>query len=470
ATITITRPSTFPGGPGFRSAVKAKGDGLPFLISVPPVEAVGSTAATYTVTIVPDGRDEMASQTTPAQVLPPLRTQLTIEGNATGKVIELGGLGLPTISGVIKNDAGQPQQNYRVVAVGRWDTTSAPVEVSTVDFTGTDGYFQIQLSGGLTPAIELVGKPVVNTTRPTVRYTASIGQTGQQSLQLQWPDGIGTKRDLVVPVKAVENNGEIKPARGARVIVSARAPAMSGEATYLAEATTDDSGIARLSVLDGAAFQSSYRISVVPQAGSTAAMMYDQPFSIAGPLEKQLQTRIAIRGVVRVGGQDVKDMSITARPSLRFLWSVDPAAQAFLAAIPPSTSITPESGEFVLWVDPSLLGSTGFYDLTFEAAMGSHAPTLTIPAIQAPNDQGGSLYPGVYDLPFPAYVRSRIIDDKGEDIEGAELKLFKTEDFGALCGEALHPPANCRTVANTATLLGRGASDEQGEVRLTLPR
>nr|MBA3500240.1 hypothetical protein [Deltaproteobacteria bacterium] len=149
ATITITRPSTFPGGPGFRSIVKAKGDGMPFSISVPPVEVYGTAAANYTITIIPDGRDEMGSSVTPAQFLPPLRTQLTIEGNATGKVLELGGLGLPTISGVIKNDSGQPQSNYRVVAVGRWDPNQAPTEVSTVDFTGSDGTFQIQLSGGL---------------------------------------------------------------------------------------------------------------------------------------------------------------------------------------------------------------------------------------------------------------------------------------------------------------------------------
>jgi hypothetical protein len=107
--------------------------------------------------------------------------------------------------------------------------------------------------------------------------------------------------------------------------------------------------------------------------------------------------------------------------------------------------------------------------LTFEAASGSRAPSLTIPAIAVPADQP-TVQLGVYDLPYPAYVRSKIIDDKGNFVEGAELKLFKTEDFGSLCGEVAYPPANCRTVATTATLLGRGASDETGEVRLTLPR
>ena len=470
ATITVTRPSTFPGGPGFRSVVKTEA-GKPFQIAVPPGDDVDASATTYTVTIIPEGRDEMGSQATPAQVLPPLRTQLTIDGNAAGKVIELGGIGLPTISGVIKNDAGQPQSNYRVVALGKWEPSSAPTEVSTVDFTGTDGAFQIQLSGGLTSTVELVAKPVVTTARPTLRYAAEIGQTGQQNLQIWWPTGVGSPTMLSIPVKAVEGNGEVKPARGARVVVTAKAPTtgVAGTAVYVAEGTTDDAGFARVTVLDGAAFQNGYRISIIPPASSTAGVMYDQAFSIVQPIQdKQLKSRIAIRGVVRIDGESVKDMSVTARPSLKFLWSLDQTAQAFIAAIPPSTSLTPESGDFVLWVDPVVVSSLGFYDLTFEAAEGSDAPTFTIPNIEAP-ELGGD-YVGIYDLPHPAYVRSKIVDDKGNFVEGAELKLFKTEDFGSLCAQVPFPPSNCRTVATTATVLGRGASDEDGEVRLTLPR
>jgi hypothetical protein len=102
-------------------------------------------------------------------------------------------------------------------------------------------------------------------------------------------------------------------------------------------------------------------------------------------VDKQLKSRISIRGIVRIDGESVKDMSVTARPSLKFLWSLDPVAQAFLASIPPPTSLTPASGDFVLWVDPALLGTPGFYDLTFEAAEGSNAPTFTIPRDRDPS-------------------------------------------------------------------------------------
>ena len=474
ATITVTRPSTFPGGPGFRSVVKTT-NGEPFKIVVPPND--GYAATTYTVTIVPDGREEMGAGTTPAQFLPPLRTQLTIDANASGKVIELGGMGLPSISGTIRNDAGQPQANYRVVAIGRWDYASAPTEVSTVDFTGSDGTFNIQLSGGLTTRVELVARPVGTTggglVRPTLRYAADVAQTGMQNLTLQWPQGVGSKLDLEIPIKAVDSNGEVKPARGARVIVSSTAPIGNGKATYVAEGTTDLEGRARIPVLDGAAFATGYRISVVPQASSTGSVMFDEPFSIIGPIpHRVLKTRVPIRGFVQLNGEGVRDMAITARPALRFLWSLDADRQAFLAAIPPSTTTTPESGEFVVWVDPELARVPGYYDLVLEAGTDSRAPNVVIAAVRAPDvgTKEGDFATHIYDLPSPAYVRSKIVDDKGNALEGAELKLFKAEDFVSLCGEVAFPPMNCATAATLATLMGRGAADADGEVRLTLPR
>jgi hypothetical protein len=200
--------------------------------------------------------------------------------------------------------------------------------------------------------------------------------------------------------------------------------------------------------------------------------MFNQPFSILQPIPpQQLKTRVALKGHVTLAGKGIKDMSVTARPSLRFVWNVETADQAFLTSIPPSTAVTPESGEFVLWVDQPPGDLWGFYDLTFEAADGSNAPTVTIPAVGVPPVTAmGMVDLGVYDLPFPAYVRSSIYDDKANYVEGAELKIYRTEDFASLCSEALHPPANCTNLANAATLLGRGTSDENGEVRLTLPR
>lgn len=477
ATITVTRPSTFAGGPGFRQVVTAKnGD---FKIAVPPADDYATSATIYTVTVIPDGRDSIPSTPTPAQLLPPLRTQLTIDQSATGKTIELGGVGLPTISGVIKSDLGAPQDKYRVVALGRWDQTAAQTEVSTVDYTGSDGTFQIQLSGGLTSSVELVATPVITSPssppplRPTMRHVLPAGATGAQNVTLQWPAGVGGAAKIDIPVETVEGNGEIENARGARVIVSARVPGMYGDAVVNAEGTTDDDGRVKLDVLDGAAFRTAgYRISVIPQANATSRVMYEEPFSAVSPIQPlRLKTRVAIRGVVQVFGEPVKDMNVTARPALKFVWSIEPARQAFLSAIPPATAVTPASGEFIVWVDPLLADAWGYYDLALEAAEGSNAPNVTFTNIPIPAQANlASVQLDPYDLPAPAHVRSKVLDDKGEQVEGAELKLFRTEDFGGLCSEVPFPPANCRTAATTATLLGRGASDGDGEVRLTLPR
>ena len=466
ATITVTRASTFPGGPGFRAVVKTKNGEL-FKIAVPPPHDGPST---YQITIVPDGRDEMASQTTPAQVLPPLRTSLTIEGNASGKIIELGDYSY-TVAGTIKNSANIGEANYRVVAIGRWDAGQAPTEVSTVDFTGTDGTFQIMLSSNLQPDVEIVAIPLVNKARPTLRYTGAIGTTGAQNLSLAWPPAVGGPQLIEIPVRAVDGNGEVKPARGAKVIISAKTQGVNAEASYLVDATTDDNGNARLTVLDGTAFRAGYRISIVPSGTSTSGSIHNQPFAISPIAIQQLKTRIALKGFVALGGVGVKDMSVTARPSLKFVWNLDLADQAFVTALPPSTAVTPESGEFIIWVDQPPPEQWGYYDITFEPASGSNAPNVTYANVPvAPMAAPTTVPIGVYDLPYPAYVRSVVVDDKGDSVEGAELKLYKTEDFGTLCREVLHPPTNCTSIANTATLMGRGTSDKDGEVRLTLPR
>ncbi len=55
------------------------------------------------------------------------------------------------------------------------------------------------------------------------------------------------------------------------------------------------------------------------------------------------------------------------------------------------------------------------------------------------------------------------------DLAAAELKVFRLADDAliSLCTEVRNEPANCPI---PATLQGRGTSDEQGVVRLTLPR
>jgi len=356
ATITVTRPSTFPGGPGFKAVVTTDGAD-PFQLAVP------STPGEYTITVMPSGRDEPGGETTPAQLMPPLRTTLAISSNQSNQRLVVGRVGLPTVTGTITNDEGDPQSNYRVVALGRWDATSAPIEVSTVDYTGTDGQFSIQLSANLVGNVELVARPTVTMVRPTLYAGGISGATGTTAIPLVWPAEAGGGTTIEFDVKGVDGSGETIAVAGARVVVSAKIvttplglAASSLAASYSAEATTGEDGRVSLPVLDGAAFAASYRVSIVPPASSTMGALYDQPLSIVQPiLAKRLPTRLALRGVVQdVEGKPLGDVSVTARPSLRFVWSLDPDSQAFLTTIPPPTTTTPNTGEFLLWVDPNL--------------------------------------------------------------------------------------------------------------------
>ena len=62
----------------------------------------------------------------------------------------------------------------------------------------------------------------------------------------------------------------------------------------------------------------------------------------------------------------------------------------------------------------------------------------------------------------------RITTPGGAPVEGAELKLFRVTTNNELCTQVSNAPrGNCQI---PASLLGRGASDNEGTVRFTLPR
>jgi len=159
---------------------------------------------------------------------------------------------------------------------------------------------------------------------------------------------------------------------------------------------------------------------------------------------------------------------VTARPSLRFQWSLPEAQQAFLTAIPAATTVTPDTGEFVVFVDPLVAEIWGFYDVTFEPSSTSRSPTYVLSELEIPRDTTLKIIsmPDVY-VPDAAFVHGRITDPGGNTISGAELKLFRVETSADLCALVPHAPASCPI---PAALLGRGAADKDGVVELRLPR
>lgn len=466
ATIIVSRPAQIEGGPSFRSVVTVKPGETAFQLVVP---RTGETDRNYTVTVVPDGRDVDGSMPTTAQLLPPTRTEIGVSESTNGKIIELGGTGLASISGTLRTAIGAGLPNYRVVALGRWDLTSPVQEVSTVDYTSTDGKFMLVLSPRLVGTVDIVARPRTNDVGPTLQLGNVLATQSSANHVMSQPANLGALRDVVIPVTSIGGSGGAEPVRGARVMVTSSAPSSFTDptiTTFVAEATTDEDGHAKLKLYDGEAVASRYRISVAPPASAPAGAVFDEAYTIGDEL--RLPRRLAIRGVVTdVHGEPLKDVAVTARPSLRFSWSLPEAPQQFLSAIPAATTVTPETGEFVIFVDGAMAGTWGFYDLVYEPTAKSRAPGW-IESVEIPHDNAlDTLTLPSTALPDAAFVRGEIVDPHGEVVEGADVKLFRVETSTSLCTMVAHEPEGCPIPAR---IVGRGTSDDDGTVRLTLPR
>ena len=479
ASIEVTRPSTFPGGPGFRQVFSTDPRTGTFQLVLPPVHPGESD---YAITITPDNRTADPATGQMANLVPPLRTSLSLVANQSGKTYDLGGTTLPiTISGTIVDFQANPAADYRIVALGRWDSTSPLSEVSTVDFIRSTGgnAFTLRLSEGIQGDVEIVAQPFGSTPQPTLRLGKVDSTSVAENVQLVVPN-LRTAGSSTVPVAVtVEGSkpgGGLTGVVGAHVTVTGSVSSSDNTATVLAEGDTNMLGEVTF-MLPGGDFASTYKVSVVPLAGAAVGVVYDQPVEPGTPTKIKLPDRVAIAGIaVDIDGKPLEGVQVTAVPSLRFQWSLDGRSQKFITAIPSPTDVTLNTGEFVLHIDPSVLASDGgevygYYDLVFAPTEGSSAPTWTVFDVEVPRTS--MLSQVVLDpivLPDAAHIHGRIVDPFGDVIEAAELKLFRIQDPQAVsgaCTELPHAPSSCPI---PAYLMGRGVTDTDGIARLTLPR
>ncbi len=477
ATITVTRPSSFVGGPTFRQVFDTDPRTGSFQLVLPPV---GDGEPDYTITIVPDFRQQPRTDgESLARLVPPLRTTLSIKNSQAGNTIDLGGEDAPVlISGTIVDAQDNPATDYRVVAIGRWDTSSAPSEVSTVDFISqTDNTFSIRISEGVVGSVDIVAQPINNTLQPTLRLTVNPKTANLLPPKLVQPDS-DRPLDLIVDIQGTSTGGDVTGVIGAHVTVRGQLTGAT-EATFSIANDTDDNGRVMLT-LPGGALESSYRVSVVPKPNATVGVVFDRELDVGNRTTIKLPDRLAIVGtVVDVSGNPLKDVQVTASPSLRFQWSLSAAPQTFSTGIPAAAIVTPDSGEFVLYVDPFITSGTdlesedvwGFYDLSFVPSETTNAPLFTHFEVEIPRDPSLAQLPlGSMTLPDAAHIHGQIIAPSLETVEDAEIKLFRVEDpnaFMQFCQVLTNAPASCPI---PALQLGRGISDVDGIARLTLPR
>lgn len=464
ATITVSRASQFSGGPGFKTVVNVDA-AQAFSI---PVPRRNDSDAPYLVTIVPEGGRSFGVRSAAEQV-PPRRLKLSLDDKGASSSIELGGANLPVISGTLTDSLGQGLVDYRVVAIGRWEATEAATEVSSVATVGSNGSYAITLSADLVGTVDLVAKPTASSGGPTVRV-AGLDATHSSQRNITAPATLGNAVELPVAVDGVDLSGAVSLVAGATVSVTGSVTAGATTFTVSDAQVTDKSGAVKLHVLNGAAVSGSYRISVIPPAGAPLGVLYDQAVALPSdgkPVARRLSARVAIRGRILDASSDpLAGVAVTARPSLNFLWGLDTAPQAFVGAIPAASTVTSNSGEFLLWVDAEVAQASAAYDLAIEP------PTTTrLPAFVKTASVSLAGADAVTDIVLPdaAYVHGRVVAPDGVPVENAEIKLYlgATTTQLDLCSLVPHAPTTCPV---PATLQGRGTTDATGTAGIALPR
>ena len=462
ATITLTRPSTLPNGAPFRAVVTSRGNGTDqspsFQLSLPRSH---SAAEAYTVLIVPDGRDDMptGNNLTAAQVVPPFRLTGVMVGTDATKhpTLELQTADLKGVDGQL-SQGSFGLASYRVVALGRWEAGADPVEVSTVDYTGSDGKFHLTLASGLVGTFEIVARPYAGL-GPTLHAGNLDATAPPASVSMTQPPTTGGDQLVDIHVSAQDGSGKTINVSGARVTVEATAQItqIGRYASLTASDTTDQNGHVKLHLLDGALFSSAYTMRIVPPVSSTFGAVFAHAVTL-GAMEVSLPQRVAIRGIIADStGQPLTGVSITARPALSFTWNLDGPAQEFLGEIPAAITTTPATGAFVVWVDPTVAGVFGHYDLAFEPSETGLVPQWST-TVDMPRDNSTTLDLSTLRIPQPAFLHGNLVDPNGNPVQGGEIKLYSTATTAGFCTTLAHPPANCPI---PAPLVARGVREQR---------
>ena len=471
AEVTVTRPSRIPNGPPFRAVAAAK-DGM-FSLRVP---ATHDGDPPYLITVRPDDRTADGTNTSQAaaELVPPAQQQLAASGNVSMDVSLAGG---DTITGEIEDATGKLLPGYRVIAIGRLDASSAPELASTVDYS-TDGTFHLTLAAGAQEPVEIVAKPY-DTSVVAPELDLSGAMPGDHALAQ--PQELGNPLGVTVEVVGTTGDGTLGPVAGAQVTIAATVtspsvgpnPTAHASTVLTASAPTDTSGTAVLDVLDGTTLMSGYKISVVPPANSTLAVSYAQPLvfdtNAPGTVTVHLGARLAVSGVlVDSRGRPLSNVSVTARPALRFTWGLDPSDQTFLAQIPAATAVTSTSGDFVVWVDPEFAQTWGEYDLEFDPPDGAAQPSFVLGGVDVPR-QPGATTDALGEIPSPegANLHGQLVDGLGTPVQTGELRLYRASQQDPSLCTLRGAPTGC---AIPAELTGHGTSDDTGTVRVTVPR
>jgi hypothetical protein len=468
--VIATRASRLPGAPAqrFVATIDASStDGVSFELKLPRTNrALGDEP--YQITIAPRPRApgiDPSSATTP---LPPLRTSLDAMADAR-VAYEIAATNFTTVSGRVTDDVGNPLPGYRVVARGRWTSDTVVAEVSNATISDNEGRYQLLLSDNLVGGVEIVATGSAANAGVVLSAGLRFLRPSNSGIDLAKPSGLAGVTELAYRLIGTNGNGEVKPIAGATVTMTATVenalrPTYSSALVAGGNATTDADGIARLNLIASRSGQFvMYDVTIQPPATSQFSAVFGDRYRVGQATTRQLEPRVAVHGVVtNSAGESIKNIAVTARPNASYLDGLDSTTQRFALQLSLAAATTNDAGEFVIWVDPPLAAASA-YDLVFEPAEGVNAPRWSVDRAVVPTNRMISLAAGPFVAPDVAHVHGRITDPTGRALAGGELRVFRQ-------GQAIVCASANATCVTAPTLLGRGTADENGIVRLTLPR
>ncbi len=463
AQVRWSRPSALPGAARVTVPVASTGDGFELFLPRP------DAPTTYTVAIVPSTDPLGPGLPAPAQFFPPQRFQVTINP-ADAEVgvtrdFELGAT-TRTINGRIAR-AGVQVAGWRVRAeVADGEVLGAFVLASNITPTTATGEFVLTLPEGPT-VVDIVVEPPLPANRsdaalPSLRIRDHVVSSSLAPIDLPTID-----RVVSVPVVVVGTTSNGDPVDVAAAIVSARLDQELSPGVFLRyEATTTTTrGVGSLPLyLGSGVLPLRYKLDVLPGPSAELASVYGVELAledrVQAPPPILLPRRVAMVGqLLDEQGFPLADTTVSASVSSASLCKLSSEGLRAAKALAPSQDTTNARGEFTLWLDPDLAGTALTYDIAVEPSIGTWAPRWTF--VDRPVDDAGvSLW-----LPPAAHVRAEVLAPGQILVPDTLVSIYERTAEAPPCQLAVGG-----TVAGGLELRAIGVSDDQGIVRLILPR
>ncbi len=484
AHIWVRRRSDIAGAPDYTRTVDAAGGveagDTAFSLLLPRLP---DGAEPYQISVIPDDTS-IEGELPPAAIAPPIRFALA--GDSDQPDVDWT-LGAPEdhkwVTGRIVDAAARGIEGMQVFTLGQWTADGPAERSSTIATTDAEGNFTLRVPLAMIDTYELVARPTAGMVSPTLHaaelYIADPGADQYVDIgELRMPS-YPEPTTFVLPLLGTGSNGDEIAAAGAEVTMTTILDDGEGvTAVYTATGASDVDGKVELQLIGGGSNNRLYLVQVRSDPMSENASIAGQMVSV-GPGSAGtaylggllLPRRVAVSGtLVDDAGQPVANAEILARPAANFIWTLDLAAQDFLTNLQPPSTTSNDHGDFLLWLDPDVIGNQASYDLQITPPPGTAAPPWTKEQVEVAPFNPLEEDPNRLDeivLPRATHARGTVVTSEGEAIAGATVWVLRLRTDSTLCNNAIRPLGD--VCIPPAIPQGLWVSKDDGQVWIALP-